>query len=213
LQGNFKINFVECCDGEKGCKSVNYVDLSNNKSTTDYVLEYKYTNKNGLKMKFDLAKITEGELEAVFEIKDTHPTNEENRLGINCVWFDISAYDLIKLENYITFQSSELIELTIYSTRQFWKCEICRLKHEAELKRLHLINRENERIKEAELEKQNYISQLKEAIKYNNTCNNCTISNIITLTQKGLYCRNCKYCDCEKCSKFFDNRNKYCFLK
>lgn len=214
LQGNFKIDFVECCDGEQGCKNVYYLDMSYNKMNTDYVLEYKYTNKDGLKMKFDLAKITDGELEAVFEIKDTHPTNEENRLGINCVWLDISAYDLIKLENYTTIQSSELIELTIYSTRKFWKCEICRSKHEAELKRLHLINCENERIKEAELEKQNYISQLKEAIKNNNTCNKCRIQNVITLTEKGLFCKNCKkYCNCEVCSKFFNNRNKNCLIK
>lgn len=130
---SFNKIIVESCDGEKGCNKVLYFDSSYNTTNTEYILEYDWINKNGERMRFDLARLDDGFLKRVYEIKDSHSTDELKRLNLPCEWFEFSAKELLLLQSHIENGLKTDNEIMLKSKRKYWKCSSCEDTHQTKI--------------------------------------------------------------------------------
>jgi DNA repair exonuclease SbcCD ATPase subunit len=157
LEKRYKIQPVRRCSALNGCKNnvSEITDLEPDKSDTEYVAGYQYMF-NEKKIIIDLARIDGGELKYIFEIYDTHRTDEGNRPD-KIEWFEFNADEVIDKDNELESKNfivgDNALAINIRCRREIFKCDDCELAERKEIEErriaeeLRIAKEEHERLK------------------------------------------------------------------
>ena len=127
LENKIQLTFIRKCNNNNNEIYKFTIPVITDVSTIE--LEHRFNYNDSLKIA-DVAYLNNLELVYIFEICNTHKTNNENRPE---PWFEINALKLISLVNQ--FQTNQITELNIECIREK-NCNMCNKFQELDNKKL-----------------------------------------------------------------------------
>ena len=134
---------IRCCPS-CGINLIIDKEIDNLEQNECIKIEYSF-KYNGRILRADIAKLTDGKLTQIYEIKHTHTTKEEERPA-DIEWYEIEAQDINEQINKMTKKDDR--EIVLNCLRQNQLCPSCLFTKQ-----------ENERLKREEQERCNIIKE------------------------------------------------------